>query len=34
LKTLPGYDPDIQNNRAQARQLMHSSVMALLTNSR
>jgi len=23
LKTLPGYDPDIQNNRAQARQLMH-----------
>jgi len=23
LKTLPGYDTDIENNRAQARQLMH-----------
>ena len=23
LKTLPGYDPDVQNNRAQARQLMN-----------
>jgi peptide/nickel transport system substrate-binding protein len=22
LKTLPGYDPDVQNNRAEARQLM------------
>ena len=22
LKTLPGYDPDVENNRAEARQLM------------
>ena len=24
LNTLPGYDPDVQKNRAEARQIMHT----------
>jgi peptide/nickel transport system substrate-binding protein len=33
-RTLPGYDPDVANNRAQARDIMQNLVMGRTNDSR